>query len=94
MNIHIHIHIHTSERHKNLVDNVNKPLEEVWKITKEKEMPSKKTKKDYKRDLIQHLNHQTQQGTQGQNQRNTSSYHPSNNERYDQFNSIQLKNFK
>ena len=31
------------------------------KITsKEKEMPSKKTKKNYKRDLIQYLNHQAQ----------------------------------
>ena len=34
------------------------------------------------------------QKTQDQNHRNTSSYHPNNNERYDQFNNIQPKNFK
>ena len=34
------------------------------------------------------------QVTQDQNHRNTSSYHPDNNERSDQFNNIQSKNFK
>ena len=36
-------------------------LRKFGKITsKEKEMPSKKTKKNYKRNLIQYLNHQAQ----------------------------------
>ena len=36
-----------------IVENINKRLEEVWKkISKEKEIPSRNTKKNYKRDLV------------------------------------------
>ena len=45
-----------SEWQKNL-ENVNKQSNFGKIISKEKEMFSKKTKKDYKRDLKQHLNH-------------------------------------
>ena len=44
-----------------IVENINKRLEEVWKkISKEKEIPSRNTKKNYKRDLVLCLNHQPQ----------------------------------
>ena len=43
------------------VKNVYKQMEEIWKIiSKEKEMLSKTRYKNYKRDLIQYLNHQAQ----------------------------------
>ena len=49
-----------SKWHKN-VENVNKRLEEDWKNNiQEKRNALKKIKKNYKRDLIQHLNHQAQ----------------------------------
>lgn len=70
-----------------------KRIEKIWKIiSKEKEMLLKKIKKNYKRDLIEYLNHQAQHQTmQDQNWRYTGSYHPDKNESYDQFNKIQSK---
>ena len=84
-----------SEWHKN-VENVNKRFEEVWKNNiKGKRNGFKKDKEELqKRSHAISQSSSSTQKTQDQNHRNRSSYHPSNNERYDQFNNIQSKNFK
>ena len=83
-----------SKWHKN-VENVNKRLEEVWKNNiQEKRNAFKKDKEELqKRSNTASQPSSSTQTKQDENQRNTSSFHPNNNERY-QFNNIQSKNFK